>query len=88
MFVHSSAPITVDDIIEAVNRAEEIKRFQELKEKQMIKDVVLICNRENKYKINCAIPDICILGTDVCDDKIYMVMDKELAENIRRVVKG
>jgi len=87
MFVHSNAPI-IDDIIEAVNRAKEIERFQELKEKQMIQDVVLICNRENKYKINCAIPDICIFGTDACDDKVYMVTDKELAENIRKVVKG
>ena len=78
---------TLDDILEAMQKLEDMRRFEELRTQEAIRKAVLICNRENKFKIKQAIPELCVLGTDVCDDKVYMIMDKELAENIRRTVK-
>lgn len=85
--VVSSRKLTYEDILEAVQKMEDFRRFEEMRTKEVIRRAVIICNRENKYKIKQAIPELCVLGTDVCDDKVYMVTDKELAENIRRGIK-
>ena len=84
----TSNPISYEEILDAVAKMEEIRVFEKKREEESIRNAVLICNRENKFKINQAIPDLCVYGTDICDDNIYMVIDKELAENIRRAVRG
>ena len=76
-----------DAISEAVQKAEDARKFKELKDTKAIEDAVLICNRDNKFKLKSAFPNLCILGTDACDDKVYMVLDKEIAENIRTNLK-
>lgn len=83
--VVSSCKLTYDDIFEAIQKMEEYRRLERTKE--VIRRAVIICNRENKYKIKQAIPELCVWGTDMCDDNVYMVTDKELAENIRRGIK-
>lgn len=79
--------ITLDDISAAIQKMEDLRRFEELRTQEAIRNAVIVCNRENKWKLKQAIPELCVLGTDVCDEKIYMVTDKELAENIRRMIK-
>ena len=79
--------ITLDDICAAIQKMEDLRRYEELRTQEAIRNAVIVCNRENKWKLKQAIPELCVLGTDVCDDKIYMVTDKELAENIRRGIK-
>ena len=74
-----------DEVRYKMEQAEEERVFKQIKAEKKIEPVVLICNRENKFKIlNMDLPvPVCVLGTDACDDVIYMVTDKELAENIR-----
>ena len=84
----SSRGLSYDDILEAVQKMEDLRKFEELRKAEAIRNAVIICNRENKYKIKQAIPDLCVLGTDVCDDKVYMVTNKELAENIRQNLRA
>lgn len=83
----SSLKLTYEDILEAVRKAEDFKRFEEMRTAEAIRSAVIICNRENKFKLKQAIPELCVLGTDACDDKVYMVADKELAERIREGLK-
>ena len=71
-------------IAENANR----QAYMEALEQEKIQSAVLVCNRENKYKLLSVIPTLCILGTDLCDDKIYMITDKEMADNARKIIKG
>lgn len=67
---------------------DESKRiYNEMLMKEQIETAVIICNRENKHRLKGLFPNLCVLGTDLCDDKIYMVTDKTIAENIRENLK-
>lgn len=79
--------ITLDDISAAIQKMEDLRRFEELRIQEAIRNAVLICNRENKFKLKQAIPELCVLETDFCDNKIYMITDKELAENVRGMIR-
>ena len=61
-------------------------RFEEMKVNRQIDSPVLICNRETRRMIEKALPNMfCILATDLCEkDKVYMVTDKAIADNIRQ----
>lgn len=77
----------LDKICEELARMEEERTFQEMKLKKQIEEAVFICSRHMKYVIQTALPqyDFYILAIDVCeDDKLYMITDKELANNIRQ----
>ena len=76
-----------DEVCKAVAEMEDARVYNEMLMKEQIERAVIICNRENKHKLKSVFPDLCILGTDHCDDKIYMVTDKTIAENIREMLK-
>ena len=78
----------LDDISKAIQKMEDLRQFEKLREEEAIINAVLICNRENQFKIRQAIPELCVLATDFCDDKVYMVTDKELAKYIRESIKA
>lgn len=72
---------------EVIAQLEEAERIKELEFKKQIEEAVFICNRHMKYVIQTALPqyDFCIVGNDACeDDKLYMITDKALADNIRQ----
>ena len=72
---------------EVIAQLEEAERIKELKFKEQIEEAVFICNHHMKYAIQTALPqyDFCIVGNDACeDDKLYMITDKTLADNIRQ----
>ena len=75
-----------DMICKEQAKAQDRLLFEEMKNNKQIESPVLICNREMKYMIERALPKMfCILATDLCEkDKVYMVTDKELANNIRQ----
>ena len=66
---------------------EDKRIYNEMLEKEQIESAVLICNRENELKLKDIFPNLCILGTNLCDEKVYMVTDKRIAENIRDMMK-
>ena len=72
-----------DEIDEYVNKMTDELLWQEMKDKQQVESAVIICNRENKIKLKSAMPNLCVFGTDLCDEKIYMVTDRTIANNIR-----
>ena len=72
-----------DEVCKGVAEMEDKRVYNEmLMKRQMMTPAVLICNRENKFKLKSLFPNLCIFGTDLCDDKIYMVTDKLIAESI------
>ena len=75
-----------DMICKEQAKAHDRLLFEEMKNNKQIEPPVLICNREIKYVIESALPKMfCILATDLCEkDKVYMVTDKAIADNIRR----
>ena len=77
-----------DKICKEVAKSQDRLLFNEMKEKAQITKPVLICCRDMKYQIMKAFPGMFdILGTDVCEpDKVYIVTDKELANNIRKIL--
>ena len=77
-----------DKICKEVSKMADEQAFKEALAQEKLKDVVLVCNRENKHKLLLAIPTLCILGTDLCDDQIYMVTDKDMADNIRNTLNN
>lgn len=76
-----------DEVCKAVAEMEDKRIYNEMLEKEQIESAVLICNRENKFKLKSIFPNLCVLGTDLCDEKIYMVTDKKIAENIKDMLK-
>lgn len=76
-----------DEISKAISEMEDRRIFNEMLEREQIETAVIICNRENKFKLKGVCPNLCILGTDKCDEKIYMVTDKKIADNIRDMLK-
>lgn len=75
-----------DEICRKNIKEHEQRLFNEMKDKQQIVSPVLICNRETKHVIESALPNMfCIIATEFCEkDKVYMVNDKTLADNIRQ----
>ena len=72
-------------IVREMAKAEEERRFNEWKSDGTLTKAVLVCNRENKFKLKCAMPELCIVGHDLCgDDEVFMITDKDMAENARR----
>ena len=62
--------------------------FDQIRREGKIREAVLLCSPKNKYKLKSAVPDLFIVGTMACDDtKVYMVTDKEWAEQMKRTVK-
>lgn len=78
-----------DKICEEMVKAEEERIFNEMKDKDQIDKPVLICSRKIKHQIESMLPNkFCMLATDLCeDDKVYMVTDKRVADNIRNMLK-
>lgn len=76
-----------DEVCKAVAEMEDKRIYNEMLMKEQIEAAVIICNRENKHRLKALFPNLCVLGTDHCDDKIYMVTDKTIAENIRESLK-
>lgn len=76
-----------DEVCKAVAEMEDKRRYNEMLMKEQIEAAVIICNRENKHRLKGLFPNLCVLGTDHCDDKIYMVTDKTIADNIRESLK-
>ena len=77
----------IERACEVIAQLEEAERIKELKFKEQIEEAVFICNHHMKYMIQTALPqyDFCIVGNDACeDDKLYMITDKTLADNIRQ----
>ena len=81
--LHRETEERIKEYLENENK----RLFNEMLEKEQIEPAVVICNRENKFKLKGVCPNLCILGTDICDNKIYMVIDKTIAENIRECLK-
>ena len=76
-----------EEICKAAAEMEDKRIYNEMLMKEQMETAVIICNRENKHKLKSMFPSLCVLGTDHCDEKIYMVTDKEIAENIRECLK-
>lgn len=76
-----------DAISKKFAEAESKRIYNEMLEKEQIESAVIFCNRENKFKLKSIFPNLCVLGTDLCDGKIYMVTDKKIAENIKDMLK-
>ena len=77
-----------DMICKEQAKAQDRLLFEEMKEKGQITEPVLICNREIRYQIESVFPNrFCILASDLCDDKVYMVTDRAIADNIRQNLK-
>lgn len=75
----------LERIVREMAKAEEERRFNEWKSDGTLTKAVLVCNRENKFKLKSAMPELCIVGHDLCgDDEVFMITDKDLAENVRR----
>lgn len=74
-------------IRKSIMEDEDKRIYNEMLMKGQIEAAVIICNRENKYKLKSLFPGLCVLGTDLCDEKLYMVTDKTIAENIRENLK-
>ena len=79
----------MNEVTKFILESEEKRVFEELKEKSKIVKPVLICSKKIKYLLNVMFPNyFCILATNVCEaDKVYMVTDNELADNIRESLK-
>ena len=78
-----------DEMCKEVAKMMDKIAFDEARNSGKVVEPVLICNRGNKFMLHQIFRgmDLCIYGTDLCDNKIYMVTDKELAENIREGLK-
>lgn len=75
--------ITIEKIIKEVNRLEEKKKMQEMKEAKMIEEAVLILNPKQAKIKNLGIKYV--IFSEFCEeDKIYMVTNKTLAQAIRK----
>lgn len=75
--------ITIEKIIKELNRLEEKKKMQEMKEAKMIEEAVLIVNPKQAKIKNLGIKYV--IFSEFCEeDKIYMVTDKTLAQAIRK----
>lgn len=62
--------------------------FDTILKEGKIREAVLLCSPKNKYKLKSVIPDLFIVGTMACNDEmVYMVTDKEWAEQMKRTVK-
>lgn len=77
----------LDEISKWVIENENKEAYNKMLENGQIESAVLICNRENKFRLKGVCPNLCILGTDLCDDKVYMVTDRTIADNIREMLK-
>ena len=74
-----------DMICKEQAKAQDKLLFDEMKANYQISEPVLICNRETKRLIENELPNrFCILATDLCGDKVFMITDKIIAENIRQ----
>ena len=78
---------TMEEVYKAVAEMENKRIYNEMLMKEQIETAVIICNRENKHRLKELFPNLCVLGTNHCDDKIYMVTDKTIADNIRESLK-
>ena len=79
-----SADKFMDEVAKFYIEQENKRVFEELRSAKRITEAVLICNKENAYKIKGRLPNVYILVTELCDkDKIYMVTDEILADNIK-----
>ena len=65
----------------------ERELYNEMLVKEQMQEAVLVCNFDNKSKLKQIFPDACILGTKCCDDKIYMITDKDLIERLRHYLR-
>ena len=75
--------MTIEKIIKELNRLEEKKKMQEMKEAKMIEEAVLILNPKQAKIKNLGIKYV--IFSEFCEeDKIYMVTDKTLAQAIRK----
>lgn len=74
-------------IRKSIMEDEDKRIYNEMLMKEQIETAVIVCNRENKHRLKGLFPNLCVLGTDHCDDKIYMITDKTIADNIRESLK-
>ena len=75
--------ITIEKIIKEINRLEEQKKMQEMKEAKMIEEAVLITNPKQAKIKNLGFKYV--IFSEFCEeDKIYMVTDETLAQAIRK----
>jgi len=77
----------LNNISKAIAEMEDKRIYNEMLLKEQIETAVIVCNSENKHKLKSIFPKLCVLGTNLCDDKIYMVTDKTIADNIRELLK-
>lgn len=76
-----------EKIAREIAKAEDERRFNEWKSDGTLTKAVLVCNRENKFKLKSVMPELCIVGLDLCgDDEVFMMTDKDMAENARRML--
>lgn len=75
------------NIQEEYQKAESLRILKELISTEKIKTPVLICNRKNKHILKQIIPNSYILATDLAEEKVYMVTDETIADNIREMLK-
>lgn len=89
----------MDDMSQFINyitnrlvELEEQKKIQELKDAGFIVDAVLICNPKHKGVLYGALHEMGIKKIPIVwekcveDDKLYMVTDKDLVENIKQSI--
>ena len=82
----------INDVINKCLEIEEKRKIQELKEQGIIVDAVLLCNPKHKKVLSDALHEIGIKKIPIVwekyieDDKIYMVTDKDLVDNIKDAI--
>ena len=87
-----SNSISVEDIIEQAMKLEEMNKIIDLKAQGIITDACLICHMSHKGIIENALYQAGIKKIPIVyspyieDDKILMVTDKELVENIKKSI--
>lgn len=84
---------SIEDIVKAKQRLEEMCLFEEKRKEGAITEAVLVCNPSVKHILKKAlyennIKDIPILAVPYAEENnLYMITDKEVIENIRKSLK-
>lgn len=75
-----------EEICEWTANAEDLRILNDMIATEKIVEPVLITSRHTRHIIESVLPNMfCILSTDLLtDDKVYMVCDRAIADNIRK----
>lgn len=79
----------LDDVWDMILKEQAIAndkmRLEDIIINKQIEEPVLICNKKTRDIIESALPHrFCILASDLCNDSVFMVTDRILANNIRQ----